>query len=48
LGTIVPDYAGDLSSTVSLAALSRELSVNDPQLDLPAAATSGQLSTAAS
>lgn len=31
------DYAGDLSSTVALAGLSRELSVNDPQADLPAA-----------
>ncbi|HET9499050.1 MAG TPA: TIGR03767 family metallophosphoesterase [Marmoricola sp.] len=30
------DYAGDLSSTVSLASLSRELSVNDPQYN-PAA-----------
>src|SRR4051812_33737750 len=31
-----PDYRGDLSSTVSLAGLSRELSVNDPQADLGA------------
>jgi metallophosphoesterase (TIGR03767 family) len=28
------DYAGDLSTTVSLAALSRELAANDPQSDL--------------
>ena len=31
------DYRGDLGSTVSLAALSRELSVNDPQANLDAA-----------
>lgn len=31
------DYRGDLSSTVSLAGLSRELSVNDPQANLDAA-----------
>jgi metallophosphoesterase (TIGR03767 family) len=30
------DYAGDLGSTVALAALSRELSVNDPQANLGA------------
>ena len=30
------DYRGDLGSTVTLAALSRELSVNDPQADLTA------------
>jgi metallophosphoesterase (TIGR03767 family) len=30
------DYRGDLGSTVSLAGLSRELSVNDPQADLDA------------
>ena len=30
------DYAGDLSSTVTLAALSRELSANDPQANLAA------------
>jgi metallophosphoesterase (TIGR03767 family) len=29
------DYAGDLSNTVSLAGLSRELAVNDPQSDIP-------------
>ncbi len=31
------DYRGDLSSTVGLAGLSRELSVNDPQAELAAA-----------
>ncbi len=31
------DYRGDLSSTVSLASLSRELSVNDPHAKLEAA-----------
>src|SRR6478609_4447720 len=30
------DYRGDLGSTVTLAALSRELAVNDPQADLTA------------
>jgi metallophosphoesterase (TIGR03767 family) len=33
------DYRGDLSSTVSLAGLSRELSVNDPQANLAAGGT---------
>ncbi|RNM15854.1 TIGR03767 family metallophosphoesterase [Nocardioides pocheonensis] len=42
------DYNGDLSSTVSLAALSRELAANDPQSDLaslsgPAAAHNTEL-----
>ena len=36
------DYAGDLSNTLTLASLSRELSVNDPQANL--AAASGTLS----
>ncbi|GAA3805940.1 TIGR03767 family metallophosphoesterase [Nocardioides panacisoli] len=36
------DYAGDLSNTLALASLSRELSVNDPQANL--AAASGTLS----
>ena len=31
------DYAGDLSTTVRLAALSRELAANDPQVDLASA-----------
>jgi metallophosphoesterase (TIGR03767 family) len=39
------DYRGDLSSTVSLAALSRELSVNDPQAKLDAAGTSADRNT---
>jgi metallophosphoesterase (TIGR03767 family) len=33
------DYAGDLSSTVSLAGLSRELAVNDPHVKLEARGT---------
>jgi metallophosphoesterase (TIGR03767 family) len=39
------DYRGDLSSTVSLAALSRELSVNDPQANLHAAGTAADRNT---
>jgi metallophosphoesterase (TIGR03767 family) len=40
------DYAGDLSSTTSLAGLSRELSANDPQTDLAAhAGTPGTRNT---
>ena len=35
------DYRGDLSSTVSLASLSRELSVNDPHAKLEAAGPAG-------
>jgi len=33
------DYGGDLTSTVSLAGLSRELAVNDPQVKLDARGT---------
>jgi metallophosphoesterase (TIGR03767 family) len=39
------DYRGDLSSTVSLAGLSRELSVNDPQADLDAGGTPADRNT---
>ncbi len=39
------DYRGDLSSTVSLAALSRELSVNDPQANLAATGASRDRNT---
>jgi hypothetical protein len=39
------DYAGDLSSTVTLAALSRELSVNDPQANLAARGGLGDRNT---
>lgn len=39
------DYRGDLSTTVSLAALSRELSVNDPQAKLDAAGTAADRNT---
>ncbi len=38
-------YGGDLSSTVSLAALSRELSVNDPQAKLAASGTPADRNT---
>lgn len=36
------DFAGDLSTTVSLAALSRELAANDPQSDLGSLAGTAQ------
>jgi metallophosphoesterase (TIGR03767 family) len=36
------DYAGDLSTTVSLAGLSRELAANDPQADLAGASGPAQ------
>ena len=36
------DYSGDLSNTLSLAALSRELSANDPQSDLGSLAGTAQ------
>jgi metallophosphoesterase (TIGR03767 family) len=39
------DYRGDLSSTVSLAGLSRELSVNDPQANLDAGGTATDRNT---
>jgi metallophosphoesterase (TIGR03767 family) len=39
------DYAGDLRSTVALAALSRELSVNDPQANLGARGVLGDRNT---
>jgi metallophosphoesterase (TIGR03767 family) len=39
------DYRGDLSSTVSLAGLSRELSVNDPHAKLDAAGAAGDRNT---
>jgi metallophosphoesterase (TIGR03767 family) len=39
------DYAGDLSSTVALASLSRELSVNDPQANLGARGVLGDRNT---
>jgi metallophosphoesterase (TIGR03767 family) len=39
------DHGGDLSSTVSLAGLSRELSVNDPQAALEATGTAADRNT---
>jgi metallophosphoesterase (TIGR03767 family) len=39
------DYAGSLGSTVSLAGLSRELAVNDPQVKLDARGTVGDRNT---
>ncbi|MCW2761235.1 MAG: family metallophosphoesterase [Marmoricola sp.] len=39
------DYRGDLSSTVSLAGLSRELSVNDPHAKLDATGAAGDRNT---
>ncbi len=39
------DYRGDLTSTVGLASLSRELSVNDPQANLDAAGTAADRNT---
>ena len=39
------DYRGDLGSTVSLAGLSRELSVNDPQANLGAGGSAGDRNT---
>jgi metallophosphoesterase (TIGR03767 family) len=39
------DHRGDLSSTVSLAGLSRELSVNDPQAKLDAGGTTADRNT---
>jgi metallophosphoesterase (TIGR03767 family) len=39
------DYAGDLSTTVALASLSRELSANDPQANLGARGVPGDRNT---
>ena len=39
------DYRGDLGSTVSLASLSRELSVNDPHANLDARRHAGDRNT---
>jgi hypothetical protein len=39
------DHGGDLNSTVSLAGLSRELSVNDPQAALEATGTAADRNT---